>query len=57
MKQALHIGMPSVTGYASDEQKEYIKEEMVENGRFDSLSEALNYCIRYTLDNATDFQE
>lgn len=49
--------MPSANGRATEEQKQYIQEEMVEDGRFDSFSDAINYCIRYTLSEATDFEE
>lgn len=47
--------MPSVIGYATEEQKEYIQEELVENGPYDSESEAIQFCIRYALGSKYNF--
>lgn len=43
--------MPSITGFITEEQKRFIEEKMVENGRFDDSSEALQHLIGFTLYN------
>ena len=43
--------MPSITGFVTEEQKEYIKEELVENGPYEDTSEVVQDLISYGLYN------
>lgn len=49
--------MPSITGYVDEEREEFIKEQLVENGGYDDVSDVVNECIRYTLDNKHSYSE
>jgi len=42
--------MPSISGYATDEQKQQI-EDLIDKGVYDSHSDFIQYAVRYTLDN------
>lgn len=41
--------MPAIHGGADQEVLDALDEEMIENGRFENRSEALEYCLKYTL--------
>ena len=41
--------MPSIIGYATEAQKEFIESELVENGPYEDTSEALQDLISYSL--------
>jgi Arc/MetJ-type ribon-helix-helix transcriptional regulator len=43
--------MPALFGHVPEDLKEEIEREMVENGRFDSLSDAYSYLIQYGFHN------
>lgn len=43
--------MPAVNSGASEELIEHLQETLVENGGFDDLNEAVNFCMRYTAFN------
>lgn len=43
--------MPAVNSGASEELIDHLREELVENGEFDDLNEAVNFSMRYTAYN------
>lgn len=48
--------MPLAQGYISEEQKEEIEKRLVQNGPFDDVGDALQYCVSYTLYNKFDVE-
>jgi len=43
--------MPAIHGGVSEELEELFYDEMIDNGRFDDQSDAVEHCVEYTLAN------